>query len=362
MKTLVAGWFSFENGHGTAGDLLARDLACEWLKQAGYAYDIAYVSPFDGDVDWRMVDPDSYSHVVFVCGPFERGELEAEFLRRFAHCRMIGLNLSMIEPLDEWNPFDLLFERNSSEAVSTDMVFLSEQPHVPVVGVCLVEAYDGALVEEANTAIRRLVDSKEMSVVQIDTRLDGNTTGLRSPAEIESLIARLDALITTRLHGTVLALKNGVPVVAIDPQAGGAKIRYQAEKIGWPKVFNADTLTDVALQNALAYCLSEDGRAKAREVADRAKAMVLQTRNRFVSALTHPEQWESNYIARIATDKTYPNIFINDGSKLNSHDSPTKLKRPALLETVVKTLNLVSWWTLPSPIRRWLRVQLRYRR
>jgi hypothetical protein len=34
-KTLVAGWFSFEDMGASAGDLMARDLACDGLKQAG---------------------------------------------------------------------------------------------------------------------------------------------------------------------------------------------------------------------------------------------------------------------------------------------------------------------------------------
>ena len=75
-KTLVAGWFSYEWGHATAGDLLAGDLACEWLERAGCSYDVALAPPFRGGVDWRSVDPQSYSNAVFVCGPFEKGKLE----------------------------------------------------------------------------------------------------------------------------------------------------------------------------------------------------------------------------------------------------------------------------------------------
>jgi hypothetical protein len=47
-KAPVAGWFSFENGAATAGDLLARDLACEWLERIGLAYDVALAAPFCG--------------------------------------------------------------------------------------------------------------------------------------------------------------------------------------------------------------------------------------------------------------------------------------------------------------------------
>ena len=66
---LVAGWFSFEEGHATAGDVLARDLVCEWLKSAGYDVDVAFAPPFKGDLSWRGADPARYSHAIFVCGP-----------------------------------------------------------------------------------------------------------------------------------------------------------------------------------------------------------------------------------------------------------------------------------------------------
>ncbi len=88
----------------------------------------------------------------------------------------------------------------------------------------VVEPHEGALDQVANEAINKLIQSREMVTVPIDTRLDTNSSRLRSAAEVESLIARMDLVITTRLHGLVLALKNGVPAVAIDPIPGGFKI------------------------------------------------------------------------------------------------------------------------------------------
>ena len=80
-KVLVAGWFSFEGGHATGGDIFAMEVAVDWLKQAGFEkIDVAFDPPFKGGVDWRHVDPAAYSHVVFVCGPFEQKLYEAEFL------------------------------------------------------------------------------------------------------------------------------------------------------------------------------------------------------------------------------------------------------------------------------------------
>ena len=287
---LVAGWFSFEQMGATAGDLLARDLVCQWLECAGLSYDIALAPPFSGGVDWRSVDPGKYSHVVFVCGPFGNGPPITEFLPRFAGCRLIGVDLSMLDPLETWNPFDLLLERDSSVTSRPDITFLSRQAHAPIVGVILVHPqaeYKGkAMHRLANDAIERLIASREMSAVSIDTQLDTNKTGLRSPAEVESLIARMDVVVTTRLHGTVLALKNGIPVVAVDPIAGGAKIRRQAETIGWPVLFTADALSDEELQRAFDYCLTADARAKAKECCERAVRMLKGVQDDFISGFS----------------------------------------------------------------------------
>jgi hypothetical protein len=290
MKTLVAGWFSFEQMGATAGDLMARDLACDWLERAGHSYDVALAPPFSGGVDWRSVDAQSYSHVVFVCGPFGNGWPITEFLPRFAGCYLVGLNLTMLEPLDAWNPFSLLLERDSSARARPDISFLSRQAEVPVVGVVLIDSqpeYKGKDVHRvANDAVRRLVALREMAVVPIDTCLDRNSTGLRSAAEVESLIARMELVLTTRLHGMVLALKNGVPAIAIDPVAGGGKIRRQAETLGWPVALTADALTDEELQKAFDYCLTEPARTKARDCCVRAMKALQETRDEFISALT----------------------------------------------------------------------------
>ena len=94
----------------------------------------------------------------------------------------------------------------------------------------------------ANAAIRRFTDSNRVATIAIDTRLDTNSTGFRDEAEVESVIARLDVMITTRLHGMILALKNGVPAIAIDPEPNGAKILWQAQTLKWPVVFKISDL------------------------------------------------------------------------------------------------------------------------
>lgn len=299
MKILVAGWFSFRNGHTTAGDLLAKDVACDWLEEAGFDFDVALAPPFTGGVDLQTAVPADYSHVVFVCGPFGPGELEAGLLERFATCRFIGLSLSLETPMDRWDPFDFLLERDSSRAAHPDLVFQSREPAVPVVGVCLVEPHAGARTAEAEAAIQRLLAARAAAVVPIDTRLDENTGGLRGPAEVESLIARMDLLITTRLHGMVLALKNGVPVIALDTIPGGAKISLQAATIGWPAVLGVERITDEAMREAFDYCLTELARARARDCAALARRKLGEARPQVLDALRRSDGAEEAYHRRV---------------------------------------------------------------
>lgn len=292
VRTLVMGWFSFELYNATAGDIMACEVACEWLKSAGREYDVALAPPFKGGVDWRSVDPNRYSSLLFVCGPLQEREETREFLSRFAHCRKIGLNVTMLNPLDEWNPFDYLIERDSPATAHPDISFIHERTKLPVVGLVLADMpndpHDRKLDKLARDAFHRLIDAREMSVVTIDTRLDTNSTGLRTAGEVESLIARMDVVLTSRVHGTVLAIKNGVPPVVIDTSLEGAKVRRQAESIAWPVWFNAKTVTDTELQKAFDYCLTEEARLKARQCAARARKEVFALRKQFVAELVKP--------------------------------------------------------------------------
>jgi hypothetical protein len=288
MTVLVAGWFSFEHMGATAGDLLVRDVACGWLDEARRNYAVATAPPFTGGVDWRSVEPREYEQVVFVCGPFGNGPPVDAFLERFGHARLAGLNLSMLDSLEAWDPFDALWERDSSRTERPDLALLSTPATVPVVGVVLVhpqKEYADGMHAAAEAAIDRLLASRELAAVRIDTRMDHNVTGLRTPNEVASLIGRMDAVVTTRLHGLVLALKHGVPALAIDPVAGGAKVLRQAQAVGWPVVYTADALTDHGLRAALEYCLTAHARREAALAATRGMRNLAAVRDEFIASL-----------------------------------------------------------------------------
>ena len=290
-RALVAGWFSFAEMGATAGDLVARDLAADWLVTAGFDVDIANAEPFRGGVDWTKADPAEYSHVVFVCGPAGNGWPLTELIDRFQSCRLVGLDLSMLEALETWNPFAVLIERDSTRAANPDITFASISPTVPVVGVVLVHPqteYADPRHAQAEAAIERVLGTRDVAPVRIDTRLDVPGNPLRSPAAVESVIRRCDAVVTTRLHGLVTALKLGIPAIAIDPIAGGAKVARQARTIDWPAAFTVDQLDDCARGDALDFCLSAEGRSRAVECAERARRRVAELRAELLHAVADP--------------------------------------------------------------------------
>ncbi|HKO82122.1 MAG TPA: hypothetical protein VJU78_17060, partial [Chitinophagaceae bacterium] len=116
MRVLIAGWFSFDDMGATAGDMIARDIVCQWLIESNINADVADSPkfPYAGGINWRLSDPNNYTDLLFVCGPFGNGWPVTELLQRFDHCRLIGVNLSLLQSLDEWDPFSLLIERDSS--------------------------------------------------------------------------------------------------------------------------------------------------------------------------------------------------------------------------------------------------------
>jgi hypothetical protein len=286
-RCLVTGWFSFPEVVATAGDLLARDVACSWLQQAGRAYDVASIAPLgERGVDWRAAEPGRYDELLFVCGPFGARGLIDGLLDRFAHCRLLGLNLSIPDRSQAWR-FDVLFERDGPDAVRPDVTFLSEPRLAPVVGVAVPvfhDEYDLALHARVRVAIPRALAERGVATVDVDTDLlDGERW--RSPAQVTALIARTDAVVTTRLHGLVLALRLGIPVVAIDAVRGGGKVTCQAATIDWPAILPGHAADAAAIGGALDWCLTPEARGRAALCRTAARRRVLEVREQFLGAL-----------------------------------------------------------------------------
>lgn len=289
-------------GHlSTVGDVEVLRQIERRLDALGMDYD---VSPYTDarltvDRSWldkHRLDPRRYTHLIVICGPFtpQMAVQHDSIFGRFQHCVHIGVNLTMVERLQDFNPFEVLLERDSDRTARADLSFLETPEPMPVVGLCLASPQReygarrrGDLAAER---LRRLIRDAGVAFIELDTSVpaETNRVGLSSGAEFEAICRRLDAMLTTRLHGMVLALKNGTPTLAIDPVAGGDKVTRQAQELGWPEVFDAEAASDDDLAAALVRCLSPEARERAARIRDAAVASLADFDAQFAAALTVP--------------------------------------------------------------------------
>lgn len=293
MKLLLLGYFS------TVGDIEVLEVLKSWLNQRNLDYDIAAYSSkvndaIEGSKDILNLNATEYTHLVIICGPFWKDFFinNQINLNQFSHCITIGFNLSLIESLDVYNPFDYLIARDYVGFHQPDISFLLDVPKTPVFGVCLApeqkEYNEKQKHNVANKYIHNLIANNDLSAIKIDTQwpISRNSTWINSPTAFESVCSRVDVMLTTRLHGLVLALKQGVPVIAIDAISGGGKVTSQGNAIGWPFVFSVDELNGELLTTAIQKCLSLEYRNMAKDCANRSKDSLIDTQQDFYKALT----------------------------------------------------------------------------
>lgn len=290
-RALVCGWFSVDGGEATAGDLLARDEVCDLLADAGCTVDVATNAGFTEGVRLDDIRPDDYQWLVFVCGPLHGARVTA-LLERFPHARTVAVNVSIVDA-QLADRFDLVLPRDGNAITEPDLTLGRRPAHVPVVGVVRAHPqpeYDKARHHRADDAIRMLLASRPCATVDFDTRVHPSADPLaahaRSSAEVTTLAGRMDVVVTTRLHGMVLALGQGVPVVAIDPIAGGAKIARQARALDWPCCFLIGELHPEHLAEALTWCLTDEARQRAGQVVGGAAVRLAALRRALTDAVT----------------------------------------------------------------------------
>ncbi|MFE5207051.1 polysaccharide pyruvyl transferase family protein [Streptomyces sp. NPDC056600] len=273
-RILVTGWFSFLYGEATAGDVLALDRVREVLDGADLPYDVAWSPGFrPQELSLDRADPRDYSHLVFVCGPLHGLQIE-QLHERYAECVRVAVGVSVIDPSSPAaQGFHRVLARDASGAAAPDLAARAPVPDpVPVVGVILTHGqheYGGRRLHEAVAeTVTGWLAGLDCARLDLETRLDSRDWRLAAtPGQLESLLRRLDLVVTDRLHGLVLGLRSGVPVLAVDPVAGGAKVAAQGRVWGWPAVVPGEHVCAGALDRWLHWCLSPEGRAAAAGVA-----------------------------------------------------------------------------------------------
>lgn len=98
-------------------------------------------------------------------------------------------------------------------------------------------------------------------------------------------MSKVDVLITNRLHGLVLGLKNNVPVVAVDSVAGGGKVSAQAKALGWQVLIPVEELSVEKLDETVRKCLSQDMLPILKTVHRQAETSLAQTKAQFMKRI-----------------------------------------------------------------------------
>jgi hypothetical protein len=290
MRVLVTGWFSVDDGEVTAGDMLACETVRGWLAAAGVPHDVAVIAGFrsgDDTTDAAHVDPARYSHVLWVCGPIASPKV-ARVLKRFEHCRRIAVGVSMTP--GGGGSFDAVLARDDRAVARPDLSLGVPPAATAVVGVTLghpqPEYGERGRHDVAERLVRDLMRGSDAAPLELDTRLDErDELSCRTAACFTSLLARVDAVVTTRMHGLVLALRAGVPAVALDPIAGGAKVAAQAAALGWPAGCTVDDATVPALAELLDWCLGDEARARAADCAQAGRRGLHRTQAQLLELL-----------------------------------------------------------------------------
>jgi hypothetical protein len=278
---LVVGWSSVLHGEATAGDVLAMRTVERALRAAGVSHDTAWSAVMcpPGGLALDDADPWAYSHLVFVCGP-ATGQAVLELHERFAHCTRIAVGVSVLDPADPAVAgFHQVIARDRPQSPPRPdlaaVAPVAPAGHLPpVLGVFLTggQREYGARRrhETVIETLRPWLDGLSAGLLDLDTRLDPRDWRLpTAPEHLQAVIGRLDSVVTMRMHGLVLSLRSGVPVLALDPVDGGGKVTAQAQALDWPAVLDAGDIRPDTLDRALQWCLSDNGRRAAREAAMR---------------------------------------------------------------------------------------------
>lgn len=295
QKAILTGFFS------TIGDIECLEVIQAWLTDQNIDFDTV---PYHNDIVPHIskakyksdVIPNDYTHLVVICGPcWPTVFAEMGFdIDQFSHCVKIGVNLTMIVPVAEWNPFDILIERDSERASRPDLSFCKKTDKVPVVGLCFVQNQGEYGARQKHDfvieTVKHFCQARNIATVTIDTRWPNhrNETSLESKEQIFSLLKKVDLVITNRLHGLVFSIKAGTPVIAIDGVLGGDKVLKQAQALNWPAMILVDDLNEGLLQKHFDWCLSPEAKDTLKDIPVMAGKEWSDLQGTFIGSFTTP--------------------------------------------------------------------------
>ncbi|WP_395448198.1 polysaccharide pyruvyl transferase family protein [Aminobacter sp. UC22_36] len=261
---LLFWWGSYGyKGGPTLGDLMAVNNLSARLARGGIEH--AVVSHTDLRLPDHLSVDDIYSiqpaqKLVFVCGPVTDNRELRDLLSIHARAKKVAVGVSVLTNQSTMNGrFDRIVARDGADRSYFDLAiaeFVAPAQRgttFSTVGVCLRgpqgeygDARKG-MAQLAETVFQDVVRQNGFQPISIDTVLSAKNT----PATINAQLAASDIVLTTRMHGALLALAAGKPVIAIDQVPGGAKVAAVVGKTGWPFVFRAENVGPETIHEAV---------------------------------------------------------------------------------------------------------------
>lgn len=260
--TLLCWWGSLPGGV-TIGDLMAVNNLSAELHARGHPHAILSHPRFamEGHVKCRTLPlvTSEVRTLVFVCGPLLSDPRLLKLFSMFPAARKLAVGVSVLAgesginrlvsgfvARDGMSPcfFDLALDdvkpvsvRNRDRPLRVGLCFRGRQREYGSANCKAGRAE--ALLERAATAI-------SSRLVRISTELAYN-----SPDHIRAQLEEVDLVLTTRLHGSLLPLALGKPVIAVDQIVGGAKVLPLLTRIEWPYVVPVEKASEERLRGML---------------------------------------------------------------------------------------------------------------
>ncbi|RYE51294.1 MAG: hypothetical protein EOP21_01755 [Hyphomicrobiales bacterium] len=286
-------WGSFKGGGATLGDLWAVNNLSADLNRHGIGHQI-----ISSSFDWpghRRVEHLFYLRhpklLVFVCGPLASWRKLNDFLDIHSGAGLIAAGVSVLANQPTMvQRFDRIVARDGVAGATFDLAISKVTPPIASegirrVGLCLRgrqnEFGRATLHDKAEAMILALIGRHKLEVLDIDTVLrPGNM-----PADIEAAFNSVDCVLTTRMHGGLMSLAAGKPVIAIDQVPGTAKVSEVMGRTGWPHVFSAAAVDDDQLEASFASFSSPGARAVISDAQQRMLRLSTDARSASVAAI-----------------------------------------------------------------------------
>ncbi|RWA68561.1 MAG: hypothetical protein EOQ28_24985 [Mesorhizobium sp.] len=295
-------WYGSLKDNGTVGDLYALQSVAARLKALGVNFRHLTASP-EFAISGERVAPDEviydqYATLVFVCGPIiKHHPIVDAVMRRFPTARKIGISVSLFaaDHVSYTQPFDIVLAREGGPQRFEDVAILAplrltqKRPRASndplVVGLVLRGAQseygpDRSLHDRtsslASHVVNTLATKYPVKTVEIEHHL---TRSGRGPVEIESLYSSCDLVLTSRFHGAILAMRNGIPFIAIDQIRGGGKLITLLSNSGWPFVYRIEHADEDDVARAALELVESDKSDLLLDVVERTRSKAAETLN-----------------------------------------------------------------------------------